>query len=299
MKKSEFKKLLKNENVSAKKYAVYSAIIILLYVIMLGITIYLQYTKIIPNSLSFIIGGAMIVFAVIPSIIVDLQNENQIKELYNNYQKDNKMLEYKDKTKYLKVIIVLELLLTLVASIYIIPNYIINKTNTNTNEELLNTLTITTNKGNVIETQYEDFGQFSLKIPKEFKIMSDEVIAIKYPSGNAPTLVYTNETGSINVVLNLNDVPMKNSDIEKYIKTMEDTYKQYVNSINVDFWERNNYKIREIEFISPATDTNIYNRMIAFSVNGNLRIVSFNCTEKYIDEWKEVSEFIIESIIFE
>ena len=297
MKKSEFKKLLKNENVSAKKYAVYSAIIILLYVIMLGITIYLQYTKIIPNSLSFIIGGAMIVFAVIPSIIVDLQNENQIKELYNNYQKDNKMLEYKDKTKYLKVIIVLELLLTLVASIYIIPNYIINKTNTN--EELLNTLTITTNKGNVIETQYEDFGQFSLKIPKEFKIMSDEVIAIKYPSGNAPTLVYTNETGSINVVLNLNDVPMKNSDIEKYIKTMEDTYKQYVNSINVDFWERNNYKIGEIEFISPATDTNIYNRMIAFSVNGNLRIVSFNCTEKYIDEWKEVSEFIIESIIFE
>lgn len=297
MKKSEFKKLLRNEDVSAKKYTIYGTIIILLYVIMIGSILYLQNTDIIPDSLAIIISAAMIIFAVIPSVIVDVQNDSQIKQLYENYQKENKMSEYKDKTKYLKIILVVEILLILVASIYIIPNYIINKPNNN--EELLNTLSIITNKGNIIETEYEDFGQFSIKMPKNFEIMNDETIAIKYPNGNAPTIVYTNETGSINVALNMNDVIMKNSDIEKYIKTMEETYEQYVDSVNVKFFERDNHKIGEIEFVSPATDTNIYNRLIAFSVDNKLRIVSFNCTEKYIDEWKEVSEFIIESIIFE
>lgn len=297
MKKGEFKKLLKRENIAAKKYTIYNMITIFLYVIIIGTVLFLQITEIIPNNLAIIINSVVIVFIAIPSIIIDVWNDIQIKQLYNNYQNENKMLEYKDKTKYLKIIIILEIILTLVVSIYIVPNYILNKPNGK--EELLNTLSITTNKGDVIETEYEDFGKFSIKIPKDFGKMDERAIEIKYPNGNVPTVVYTNEDGTINVVLNMNDVTMKNSDIEKYIKTMEKTYGQYFDSVNVEFFERDNHKIGEMEFVSPAIDTNIYNRLIAFSIDDNLRIVSFNCTEEYLDEWKDVSEFIIESIIFE
>ena len=48
--------------------------------------------------------------------------------------------------------------------------------------EIENTLVITTNKGNNIETQYEMFDGFKIKIPSEFKIMNDEIVNVKYPN---------------------------------------------------------------------------------------------------------------------
>lgn len=298
MKKSEFKKKLSKENVSAKRYTPYSIIITLLFVIVVGLTLYLQFTEVVETGDAIISNAIMILIVVIPYMIIDLQNDSQIKKLYEEYKKENKMSEYKDKTKYLKVILILEIVVTLIASVYFIFNNNINNSN---NNELSNTLTITTNKGKVIETEYEDMGDFSVKIPKEFGLMSEEALAIKYPNGNLPTMAYTNDNGSINIVFNLNDVEMADSDIKTYIKQMEDVYKQYVDAdtMNVEYFKIDGHQIGQIEFVSSAPDTDIYNRLVAFSVNGKLRIVSFNCTEKYMDEWKDVSEFIINSLKFE
>ena len=106
------------------------------------------------------------------------------------------------------------------------------------------------------------------------------------------------ERGTINVAFALNDVEMKDSEIEEYTKTMEEIYKQYTDDINVNFFERNNHTVGEIKFVTPASDTNIYNHIIAFSVNGKLRLVTFNCTEELRDEWEEVGDFIIKSLVF-
>ena len=97
----------------------------------------------------------------------------------------------------------------------------------------------------------------------------------------------------------MNDVAMKNTQIEEYIKTMESTYKNYSKDIKINFWERNNHKIGEMEFTTQSSDTEIYNHMIVFSVDSKLRLVNFNCTKEFSDEWKEISKFIIESIKFE
>lgn len=125
------------------------------------------------------------------------------------------------------------------------------------------------------------------------------MISVKYPNGNPPSLVYTNERGTINVALVMNDVAIRNTQIEEYVKTMESTYKDYAKDVKVNFWERNNHKIGEMEFTAQASDTEIYNHIIAFSVDGKLRLVNFNCIEEFSEEWKEISEFIIKSIEFE
>mgnify|MGYP002529062616 CR=1 FL=1 len=80
---------------------------------------------------------------------------------------------------------------------------------------------------------------------------------------------------------------------------MESATKEYATDVKLDFWERNNLKVGEIEFVTQASDTEIYNHMIAFSVDDKLRLVNFNCTKDLISEWKEIGEFIINSIIFE
>ena len=57
-----------------------------------------------------------------------------------------------------------------------------NITKTENLSEIENTLVITTNKGNNIQTQYEMFDGFKIKIPSEFKIMNDEIVNVKYPN---------------------------------------------------------------------------------------------------------------------
>jgi hypothetical protein len=126
-----------------------------------------------------------------------------------------------------------------------------------------------------------------------------EIVNVKYPNGNAPSLVYTNDKTTINVALVMNDVTMKNNQIEEYVKTMESTYKNYSKDVKLNFWERNNHKIGEMEFTTQGSDTEIYNHIITFSVNDKLRLVNFNCTKEQMNEWQKVSKFIMDSIMFE
>lgn len=296
MKKSEFKKMMKKENKAFKNYYVYEIIIILLTMIMVVGNVFATSKNLIPNNIT-IINSILIMIIAIPIILIDIKNDKDIKEMYQIYNKESKISEYKDKTKSLKIVLVISIVAVLISSIITITNISVNKDPYIS--EIENALEITSNKGNIIKTQYEDFGGFSLKIPGEFKIMSDEMLNVKYPNGNPPSLVYTNERGTINVALVMNDVAMKNTQIEEYIKTMESTYKNYSKDIKINFWERNNHKIGEMEFTTQSSDTEIYNHMIVFSVDSKLRLVNFNCTKEFSDEWKEISKFIIESIKFE
>ena len=294
MKKNEFKKMMKKENKAFKNYYVYEMILILLLAIIVIPNIILTVNNMIPLNIT-IINTLLIIIVALPIVVFDIKNDLDIKSMHQYYLKEKKIPEYKDKTKILNVYLMISIVVLIVWAIITIPNI----TKTENLSEIENTLVITTNKGNNIETQYEMFDGFKIKIPSEFKIMSDEIVNVKYPNGNAPSLVYTNDKTTINVALVMNDVTMKNSQIEEYVKTMESTYKSYSKDIKLNFWERNNHKIGEMEFTTKGSDTEIYNHIIAFSVNDKLRLVNFNCTKEQISEWQEVSKFIVDSIMFE
>ena len=294
MKKSEFKKMMKKENKAFKNYYVYEMIFILLSAIIVIPNIILTINNMIPFNIT-IINTLLIIIVALPIIVLDIKNDLDIKSMHQYYLKEMKIPEYKDKTKILNVYLMISIVVLIVWAIITIPNI----TKTENLSEIENTLVITTNKGNNIETQYEMFDGFKIKIPSEFKIMSDEIVNVKYPNGNAPSLVYTNDKTTINVALVMNDVTMKNSQIEEYVKTMESTYKNYSKDVKLNFWERNNHKIGEMKFTTQGSDTEIYNHIIAFSVNDKLRLVNFNCTKEQMSEWQNVSKFIVDSIMFE
>ena len=294
MKKNEFKKMMKKENKAFKNYYVYEMILILLLAIIVIPNIILTINNMIPFNIT-IINTLLIIVVALPIAVFDIKNDLDIKSMHQYYLKEKKIPEYKDKTKILNVCLIISIAVLIAWATITIPNI----TKTENLSEIENTLVITTNKGNNIETQYEMFDGFKIKIPSEFKIMSDEIVNVKYPNGNAPSLVYTNDKTTINVALVMNDVTMKNSQIEEYVKTMESTYKNYSKDVKLNFWERNNHKIGEMKFTTQGSDTEIYNHIIVFSVNDKLRLVNFNCTEEQMSEWQEVSKFIVDSIMFE
>lgn len=294
MEKNEFKKMMKKENKAFKNYYVYEMILILLLAIIVIPNIILTINNMIPFNIT-IINTLLIIIVALPFIVLDIKNDLDIKNMHQYYLKEKKIPEYKVKTKNLNVCLIISIAVLIVWTIITIPNI----TKTENLSEIENTMVITTNKGNNIETQYKMFDGFKIKIPSEFKIMIDEIVNVKYPNGNAPSLVYTNDKTTINVALVMNDVTMKNSGIEEYVKTMESTYKNYSKDVKLNFWERTNHKIGEMEFTTEGSDTEIYNHIIAFSVNDKLRLVNFNCTKEQMSEWQEVSKFIMDSIMFE
>ena len=294
MEKNEFKKMMKKENKAFKNYYVYEMILILLLAIIVIPNIILTINNMIPFNIT-IINTLLIIIVALPFIVLDIKNDLDIKNMHQYYLKEKKIPEYKVKTKNLNVCLIISIAVLIIWAIITIPNI----TKTENLSEIENTLVITTNNGNNIETQYEMFDGFKIKIPSEFKIMSDEIVNVKYQNGNAPSLVYTNDKTTINVALVMNDVAIKNSQIEEYVKTMESTYKNYSKDVKLKFWERNNHKIGEMEFTTEGSDTEIYNHIITFSVNDKLRLVNFNCTKEQMNEWQKVSKFIMDSIMFE
>jgi hypothetical protein len=138
-----------------------------------------------------------------------------------------------------------------------------------------------------------------LKIPKKFNIMSEELLKMKYPSEERPTLVYSNESGGINVALNLTQNQANQEMISVYKDNFVKTFKNLYPSAE---WKDsgirtiNGKKVGYLELVTPAIDTEIYNLMFFTDLDGKLLLCTFNCTKKNIAEWTPTAKKIMNSL---
>lgn len=151
-----------------------------------------------------------------------------------------------------------------------------------------------------LETKSLLDGKVEIKIPKDFEIMSEEFLKIKYPNQRSPKLVYTNENGDINVAVNLTENKAVEEQITEYQDVFVKTFKNLYPSadwIDNGIKDINGKKIGYLEIITPAIDTDIYNLMFFTDMDGKLLLCTFNCTKKSIKEWKPIAKEIMNSLI--
>jgi len=140
-----------------------------------------------------------------------------------------------------------------------------------------------------------------LLIPDGFSEMDESGIAIKYPAGNRPTLVYTDATGAINIAINHTQNRMLPNELKQLHQQLDTSIRQSQPNAKWMFSGFQRYHGREwtqLEFQSHAVDTKIHNMMTATSAHGRMLVISFNCTDKYAGEWLNVGREIIKSAIF-
>lgn len=295
----EFKKMLKKQNHPIMKETLWMLIITIIYIIGLGSLLYLQLNKIIPAtiSLTFIV---ILILIAIPAMISDLKRDKKLKQMHLYYLKEDKLPMEKGNVKMLQMVLVSLIVAIVLISCYIVPKYILSGEKEVVKENNKETFEVTRNDGVVIKTEYYTFDNdnFYLKIPKEFDSMTSDILSVKYPNGNVPTYVLTNEETTINVVVNVTKDKMNNESITPFLETMKQTLSTSSKIIESNIYEKENHNIGEIKFISKAVDTDIYNHMIIFSLDDTLRIVSFNCTKELKDNWESVGEFVIDSLTF-
>lgn len=139
---------------------------------------------------------------------------------------------------------------------------------------------------------------FELEIPETFTKMDEETLKVKYPLESRPGLVYTNEEANINVAVSITANEMTDEQIEDYVALYQGLFgeSENVNLMRCETSKQNGIKTGRVEMITPATDTNIYNNMCFFQIDNKQVIVSFNCKESQMEDWKEMSNVIINSI---
>jgi hypothetical protein len=143
-------------------------------------------------------------------------------------------------------------------------------------------------------------GKIELKIPEDFGVMEEAMMKIKYPMESRPTLVYTNESGGINVALNHTQNKANQDMITAYKDNLVQTFKNVYPSAK---WkdsgvkEINGRKVGYMELVTPAIDTEIYNLLFFTDLDGRLLLCTFNCTKKDMKEWIPVGEEIMNSLV--
>lgn len=142
------------------------------------------------------------------------------------------------------------------------------------------------------------FQQVEVLIPSAFKIMNDEMIALKYPLKlGTEFLVYTDEDATINLAFE--HTPNRASLQE--LPALKLVFEQQFNQPGIDFQRSelrsiNGKDFIVVEMITPAVDTKVYNLLFVTSSGGRLLLGTFNCTVDNLNHWKPLAMQIVSSV---
>jgi len=137
----------------------------------------------------------------------------------------------------------------------------------------------------------------TVSVPKDFEVMSEEMVQIKYPAGNPPEHIFTDKDGAVNVAFNHTQNPLTKKDIEPLIEQMKGIYKaqasEWIDSgtVNVD-----SKTFGFLEFKIQAADTEIYNYIFLTDLEDRMFMGTFNSTIEKLDDWKPTAKEVLHSV---
>lgn len=147
------------------------------------------------------------------------------------------------------------------------------------------------------QTFFEE--RLSLYIPLDFADLPPNLREIKYPSGQRPQIIKTDETGSINLTLSPIDSALNEDQVQELTDGMKAII-QKVNPANIFYSdgmeEVDGKNIGYFEFKSPALDEAIYNLMFFFELEGKTIMGTFSCAYKEYENWRDIAFQVIRTV---
>ena len=129
--------------------------------------------------------------------------------------------------------------------------------------------------------------------------MGEEMLRLKYPSEQRPTVVYSNPTGSVNVALNHTGNPVRPADIPAVHEAVDSMFRNLYPSAR---WYRSELiqiggkRFFMLDLRTPAIDTEVRNLMVGTSFEGRLLLFTFNAVRDLESAWVPIGTKILDSI---
>ncbi len=138
-------------------------------------------------------------------------------------------------------------------------------------------------------------GRLTFEVPRGFRAMTSEEIALKFPKASPPQYVYANERGGVSIavtfsqaVVPLERLPALKSAMEQMLPRMTPGLKW----ISRETVEINGQPWIHLEMTSSAVDTDIHNHMYLTAFDGRMLGINMNSTVK---EYKAVAKALVRS----
>ncbi len=131
-------------------------------------------------------------------------------------------------------------------------------------------------------------GKITFDGPEGFSQLSDEMIALKYPSTRRPRYVIANETGATSIAYDLKPHRVPENKIEEMKDAFSQVFSRVVPGIK---WiekkviELSGKKWGYLEMTSNAIDTDIHNIVIFTGYKDQMLIFNFNSTKEQFSSY--------------
>ncbi len=142
-------------------------------------------------------------------------------------------------------------------------------------------------------------GKVSIVAPKDFGIMPDHILEVKYPLNRRPTEVLSDERGLVSLAFNHTQNAMKPSEVKNAHAELSKMFHNLYPSatwFRDELIEQNGSTFMVLELITPGIDTKIHNIIYGTSVDGRFLLVAFNTTIEKSEKWLPIGKNIMSSL---
>ncbi|MEK4114935.1 hypothetical protein NST44_01795 [Paenibacillus sp. FSL W8-0919] len=145
-------------------------------------------------------------------------------------------------------------------------------------------------------------GKLSLRLPKTFRIMPEELARLKYPSEHRPGLIYTDETHTVNLAFNLTSTPLNQEELEDFQEALT---RMLRSTQPIERWMGEGMetvdgrKAGTCAFVIPTLTSSVFNLMFYSDLEDKALLCTFNCLESDMNDWKPVAEAMLRSMKWE
>lgn len=150
-----------------------------------------------------------------------------------------------------------------------------------------------------LETRNLLDGKIQMLIPTHFGPMSEELIRVKYSMERRPTIVLSDERGTVNIAVNHTSNVMSPQDLDEAHRAFDRMFRNQYPSATLYRSERTTLNGQEcfiLELLTPAVDTEIHNTIFVSSLEGRMLLIAINLTKELTAEWLPITQKMTESI---
>lgn len=138
---------------------------------------------------------------------------------------------------------------------------------------------------------------FSMYLPDNMDVMSDELAKVKYPSEFRPKVIFTTLDLSVNMGFSIFYRTIKDNEMEKMCERIMTAIKRE----HMDYRFYGQKKMEKVlgyrfSFRSHAMDNDLFNMMLIAQLAEHTVFSNFNCLYKDYDKWEKVVELMWNTI---
>ena len=138
-------------------------------------------------------------------------------------------------------------------------------------------------------------GKVSMQVPASFTAMSDQHRKLKYPGANAPALVLTDESTTVNIALDHKPMAIAPGQIKELEAPMRQQFASAkLNSSGMRSINGHDFLVIDVDV--PLADGSNHNHMAITSLEGRMLIISYNCMLSRDANCGALGSRVIESI---